>query len=315
MSDIAEQKVDNVIAPDIKFEKILKVYNAVDFIGLELPPRNMIVDPIIPTQGIAMLYAGRGIGKTFVGLSIACGVATGTKALARDVPVPRKVVYIDGEMSPQTMQDRMSDIFKGINRSLPSEDALKIVNISLQDNCSLDLSLEECQSMLDPHLEGVDLVIVDNLSTLTSIKENDADDWLDIQKWLIKLRQRNVSVLLIHHASKSGNQRGTSRKEDILDTVITLKHSSNYDQQQGACFEVKYEKCRGFSGDKDKPFEALLQGDSENGLTWEITSDERSKSDKIKELLGLKMSPKEISAKTGIPLSTVYRIKRNLEAI
>ena len=40
--------------------------------------------------------------------------------------------------------------------------------------------------------------------------------------WMLAQRAAARSVLLIHHAGKGGGQRGTSRKEDVLDTVISL---------------------------------------------------------------------------------------------
>jgi putative DNA primase/helicase len=167
-------------------------------------------------------------------------------------------------MSPQTIQDRLTGIIRGMKRT--TEDAsievefqftdnLKILRVTQQD-IGIDLSDEEEQAKLEPYLSNIDLVVVDNLSTLTRVKENDADSWLDMQKWLIKLRQKNTSVLLIRHAGKGGSQRGTSRKEDILDTVIALKRPKDYETEQGAKFEVTFEKSRGFTGDKAKPLEA-----------------------------------------------------------
>ena len=32
----------------------------------EIKPREMLLDPIVPEQGLAMLYSYRGIGKTFL---------------------------------------------------------------------------------------------------------------------------------------------------------------------------------------------------------------------------------------------------------
>jgi len=37
-----------------------------------------------------------------------------------------------------------------------------------------------------------------------------------VQGWLLVLRRRGISVMVIHHAGKSGLQRGTSRREDVL---------------------------------------------------------------------------------------------------
>ncbi len=36
------------------------------FLAMEIPPRGMVLAPIIPDQGLVMLYAMRGVGKTHV---------------------------------------------------------------------------------------------------------------------------------------------------------------------------------------------------------------------------------------------------------
>ena len=91
------------------------------------------------------------------------------------------------------------------------------------------------------------LLILDNLSTLApSMQENEADAWAPIQTWILKLRKMGLSVLLIHHAGKTGRQRGTSRREDAFDSVIMLKHSDSYGLSEEASFEVHIEKARGF---------------------------------------------------------------------
>jgi hypothetical protein len=46
-----------------------------DFLALEVPPREMLLDPILPERSLSMLYAPRGIGKSWLGLSI--GLAVG----------------------------------------------------------------------------------------------------------------------------------------------------------------------------------------------------------------------------------------------
>jgi putative DNA primase/helicase len=73
-------------------------------------------------------------------------------------------------------------------------------------------------------LTDIDLLILDNLSTLlTSRSESASDAWVPIQTWLLKLRRQGKSVLLVHHAGTNGRQRGTSRREDALDTVMALR--------------------------------------------------------------------------------------------
>jgi len=83
------------------------------------------------------------------------------------------------------------------------------------------------QAELDRWLDGVDLLILDNLSSLTAVvRDNDAESWGPIQEWLPKLRRRGVSVLVVHHAGKGGQQRGTSRREDVLDTSASHQNET-----------------------------------------------------------------------------------------
>jgi putative DNA primase/helicase len=73
------------------------------------------------------------------------------------------------------------------------------------------------------------------------------------------LRRKGVAVLLIHHAGLNGKQRGTSRREDTLDTVISLRRPDDYSPDEGARFEVHIEKARILMGEEALPFEALVE--------------------------------------------------------
>jgi hypothetical protein len=44
----------------------------------------------------------------------------------------------------------------------------------------------------------------------------------------LRLQHRGIGVLLVHRSGKSGEQRGTSRREDVLDTVIGLRRPEGY---------------------------------------------------------------------------------------
>ena len=69
-----------------------------ELLTLDIPERGMVLDPIIPEKGLALLYAMRGTGKTHVALGIAHAVATGARFLNWQAPTPRRVLLVDGEM-------------------------------------------------------------------------------------------------------------------------------------------------------------------------------------------------------------------------
>jgi putative DNA primase/helicase len=143
-----------------------------------------------------------------------------------------------------------------------------------------------------------------NLSTLCrSLRENDADSWTPVQSWVLGLRRAGKSAFLIHHGGKSGAQRGTSRKEDTLDTVIGLRRPPDYLPEQGARFEVHFEKNRGFHGRDAEPFEARLLGEQ-----WAINPIKSGDDpDTLKALRKQGMSIRDIADRTGVSKSTVQR--------
>lgn len=96
--------------------------------------------------------------------------------------------------------------------------------------------------------------------------------WLPMQNWLLRLRRKGVAVLLVHHAGVNGRQRGTSRREDALDTVIALRRPGDYSPEQGARFEVHLEKTRSMVDEAASPFEVAVElfrtEGGKSGIRW-----------------------------------------------
>jgi putative DNA primase/helicase len=242
-----------------------------DFLNLDIPAREMLLNPILPERSLAMLYAPRGVGKSWLGLSIGLAVAGGASLLRWSAPRQKNVLYIDGEMPLVSLQERLKAISLGLGCDIPN-DAFRMLAAD-QIEGGINLSTQEGQRLLEPLLDAVDLVILDNLSTLcTTTSESASDAWASIQTWLLKLRRQGVAVLLVHHAGVNGRQRGTSRREDALDTVIALRRPEDYSPEQGARFEVHFEKLRHrVDGAGAIPFEASIEtfaADGQEGVRW-----------------------------------------------
>ncbi len=116
-------------------------------------------------------------------------------------------------------------------------------------------------------------------------------------------------MLFIHHAGKSEQQRGTSRREDILDTVIALKRPDDYQKSQGARFEVHYDKARGIFGDEANPFEVQLVLENEMSR-WVVRDIEDCRMDKVIELSREGLSQRDIADESGMSKSTVNRLMK-----
>jgi putative DNA primase/helicase len=226
----------------------------------------MLLSPILPEKSLSMLYAPRGIGKTLLALSIGLAVASGSNLLRWSAPKARRVLYVDGEMILSDLQQRLSEISVGLGCQIPN-DAFRILAADHTEG-GINLATQDGQAGIERLLENVDLVILDNLSTLfPNGSENAGDAWEPMQTWLLKLRRSGKSVLFVHHAGTNGRQRGTSRREDVLDTVIGLRRPEDYSPEQGARFEIHYEKLR-HRADGASPFEATAKASvSESGGT------------------------------------------------
>ena len=281
------------------------VISLADFLALELPPRENILSPWLPRQGLAMVHSKRGIGKTFAALNIAYAVASGGSFLRWQAPRPAGVLFLDGEMPTNVIQRRLAEIVR-YNELEPQRPFLYMTP-DLQSQGMPDLGTVTGQEAVNKHItEDIELIIIDNISTLSRYgKENEAASWLPLQEWALKLRAQGKAVLFIHHSGKGGLQRGTSRREDILDTVISLRHTQDYEPSQGACFEVHFEKSRGIYGPDVEPFEARL----EDGF-WTVKSIKRSAYEKAVRLIREGYSQKEVGDEIGKSKGYVSKLVR-----
>ena len=292
---------------EVEEPKSLVVVDLASFLTMELPPRELILSPWLPKAGLGMIHAFRGIGKTHVSLGIAYAVARGGSFLGWEAPKARNVLYIDGEMPATALQERLAQIVVMMGYELKGQ--LTIITPDFQEFGMPDIATREGQVLLNKYIpDNTDLIIIDNLSCLApSIKENDATDWAILQTWILGLRAKGKSVLLIHHSGKAGAQRGTSRKEDVLDTVITLRRPKDYDSSEGARFIVEFEKSRGFCGENAKSFEAQLRTDGKGKPCWTMKSIEESTYEKVVTMLKDGMTQQEIADELEIHKSTVSR--------
>lgn len=287
-----------------------------EFLQLQLPKREMLLDPILPSQGLCMLYAKRGVGKTHVALGIAYAVATGGKFLKWQAPHPKEVLYIDGEMPAIAMQERLMRISAADNLKPPDPSFLRIITPDLQEGPMPNLSTKDGRDSIEELIQGANLVVIDNVSTLfRSGVENEAESWQPIQDWGLKLRRQGKSILFVHHASKAGNQRGTSKREDVLDTVIALKHLPDYSPHQGALFGVNLEKTRHFAGEDATSFQVQLK-EQEDGLwIWEVNVLHDERIIEVAEAINEGLTIKQVEEKTGLTKSQVETSKKKAKSL
>jgi biotin operon repressor len=291
----------------------LTAIDAMDLLELKIAVRECLLGRWLMQQSLNMVHARRGTGKTWFVLCVALAVAAGVPFLGWAIDKPRRVLLVDGEMPARALQDRLRDLMRRMGAE-PATGFLRIVTPDLLGRAAPDLAVLADQAELDELADGADLVILDNLSALirSGAAENDAESWVTVSDWALRHRAAGRSILFVHHSGKSGAQRGTSRREDLLDVVIALRPPQDYDQAEGARFEVHFEKARHLHGAEAESFEAALDEDAVGG--WRVTSIEGNVDAQIIERLELGLSLTEIGRELGLHKSNISRRVRDLRA-
>lgn len=283
---------------------------------MQFKSREPLLMPWLHSQDLCMVYAPRGVGKTHFCLAIAYAIASGGTFLGWTAPKPRKVLYLDGELPGAVMQRRC---LMHCPDSEPDPGMLRLFTPDLpeMDGRSLpDLSTYEGQAELDQLVESdTSLVVVDNLSAWARTgRENDAESWHPVADWILGLRRRGMAVLLVHHAGKGGQQRGTSKKEDLLDVVIGLSRPKDYSPDKGAVFVADFTKARNLTGEDAHSVELALGGD-DTRAKWTWRSAEMATYDRVVALHNEGLKPGEIVAELEVNKSTVSRHLRHAREV
>jgi RecA-family ATPase len=169
-------------------------------------------------------------------------LATGGKFLAWEAPAPSRVLYVEGEMPDEQVQER----FRQLQKYQKVEPGfLRVLTVGQQVNGIPALSTASGQRWLEDALGDVEALILDSISTLAWIATNDEENWLETLHWLNRLcNTKKLCIEFLHHAGKSGMQRGHSRAEDMLDLSVKLERDPE-DEDEWCKFRLTYDKVRG----------------------------------------------------------------------
>jgi RecA-family ATPase len=291
----------------------IRVFQLDEFLRLQIPVRKAIADPLIHEQSIVMIHSWRGVGKSLLAMSLAYHIAAGEDFLGWTIERPRPVLYVDGELPAKTVQDR----FQVIHRSNPGRDRfnhanLRILTPDFVDGPMPNLATEDGQALFDRSVVDAEVIIIDSITTLAAgggDGENSAESWLLPQAWALRHRKQGRAIVFLHHDGKGGKQRGSSKREDVMDTVVKLAHPSDYRMEEGARFELRYEKTRNFTGHGSPPQDLVVQAQETSGLRikWAVTALDTSNYDKVVELANTGMKQADIARELGIDRSNVSR--------
>jgi AAA domain len=236
-------KAETLREPEISWSDALSesAVTSSELRDLHLTPRKKLLGDWFCEGDLGFVFGFRGIGKTWFAEAMAQTIASGGTLGDWEAHEPCKVLYVDSEMPADLMRARSiglgtDDNFQIINHEILFERTRKILNIANP----------EIQNAITRHCvnTGVKVLLIDNLSTAAfGLKENEADSWEKMLPWLLDLRRRKIAVVIVHHAGRSGEMRGTSKREDSVFWIIALDDTrKNADDKRGARFISHFTK-------------------------------------------------------------------------
>ena len=295
-------------------------------LDMDIPPRPLMLGSWMHEQGFAMLHASEGVGKTMLSMTIALAVAGGGEVLGWKSEGPMPVLIVDAEMHRADIQARLSILaqtVEGIDEEKAREN-LHLYDLigNADDGPTLSLSDSAGQARVLAMLDKTKakLVILDNLSTLGGMAdENSAADADSLLGLVAQLKQREASVLLLHHngkGPKTNTYRGTSKLAAPLDVRIALEPLKDAQGGGRAAFSLSFEKMRGKRGPDVKAIEATLV-EAEVGPRWAVETPDPAAavSEAVLRMLeearsGKHNTQKELAEALEVNASTVGRQRR-----
>lgn len=213
---------------------------------------------------LGYLFAPRGDGKTwlamFIGKAITEGCPLGGWSAGDGA---RNVFYLDAEMNRKDVRVRARQVgIASLNfRWLNNE------NLYMDQGFSVNIINPLHQTGLSSMLPDGSVFIIDNLSTSQSgMRENENDDFDKLKDWLLSLRRRGITVIIVHHAGRNGEMRGASRREDPAHWILSLKDATE-DEAFSKVFITRFSKCRNCQVHEAMPLRWTLRDDQQGQIT------------------------------------------------
>ena len=196
-----------------------------------------LIEPIIPSQRQAALYAQGKTGKSLLALDLTAAAASGKPILGGPaLENPVRTLYLDKEMTGSDLQERLHNL--GHHHDDPHWPLIIENLIYYQHKFPYYLDTPEGGDVLlhNALRYNTQLVVVDTLIRTVKGEENSADTIRDFNLHTgQRLKEAGIALLRIDHAGKdlTKGQRGTSAKVDDVDVVWNLR-AARYTGLDGA---------------------------------------------------------------------------------
>lgn len=284
----------------------MKAYSANELLELQLTKPLPIWGPI-HTHNLILIYGPRGVAKSRFSWKLVHTMAAGGLFLNHGCEGGVKVGIADGELGLTACQSRFLEIEQTSPFSVQGDNFKFFSYEQCNPQIMWNLSDPSDQAKYDYVFKDCGVIVIDNLlscSRAMSNRDSDFDQWQRIQSWAFKQRSAGKTIIFIHHTAKSGDQFGTSTKENCMDLVVSLKAGRDPFSVTGAQFELHYTKYRDVLA-SDVPPLSVACVKTEDGSFWNWSPLSQSLEDKLLALKAAGLSKRDAAKELCLSLYEV----------
>jgi hypothetical protein len=215
------------LLPSSGLPEVAKAFYFQPIGDLHVAKPNWLVEGILESGTLSMIYGEPASGKSFLALDLAASVATGRAWNGFNVSQGGAIIFAGEGKSGLTRRARAWSISK----SLPLENQplyLSSGPIDLSEKSSLELIQQEILEIAERG--GVEVAVIDTFSRHFGGEENSATDMASFVRTLDTLRQQfEMAIILVHHTGKDSTRgaRGSSAMRAAVDTEMVVLKKKN----------------------------------------------------------------------------------------
>ena len=237
-----------------------------------IEPEDFLLGAPFSTTSRGMLAAETGKGKTMLCLGIAFAMHLGRAFLHWKAGRPSRVLYIDGEMPRDLMQERIRLACGWFVVEPPDDGLFFMSREDFEDMPRSTARRGNRGSTRTSNQLKPDFLILDNLMCLTVGNLKETDSWRFIEPWIKALSRRRIGALLVHHLGHDKSKSyGDNTKEWALDYVVLGEAVE--DPEASVSLKLEFKKARRRRPESMADFEPAL-ATLKNG-TWSSTAERK----------------------------------------
>ncbi|WP_425050752.1 AAA family ATPase [Psychromarinibacter sp. S121] len=208
------RKGSTMVQPDATRDS--RFYSAATLKGKSVPPRQWLVDGLVPDKTVTLFSGDGGTGKSLLALQLAVAVVAGTGWIGKAVS-NGGAIFLSAEDDDDELHRRTDDILRAEGRSYDDLSGLTLRSLAGEDallavETKIALTKSELFAELDARAadEAPALIVIDTLADVYPANENDR---AKVRQFVGILRglaiKRRCAVVLLGHPSLTGLSSGS----------------------------------------------------------------------------------------------------------